>query len=144
MKRVYVSDEVWEQLMKIKVEKRFRSVDEALRHLLGVQRQENPQEAVEVTPEEGSGDSDTPLQSQAAASAVEKRLPQPAVERASPSAGTNASTRAQKHRWGFCPQCLSTYNYPGKCPTCGVGLVPFDTEEGKQLYLKLKAERGAR
>ena len=64
-----------------------------------------------------------------------------AVESPSPSAGAKAS--AQPRKWAFCPQCLSMYDRSGKCPACGADLVPFGAEEGRQLYLKLKRERGA-
>jgi hypothetical protein len=34
------------------------------------------------------------------------------------------------------------YDHQGKCPYCGVDLIPLDTEENKKLYAKLKQERG--
>jgi predicted CopG family antitoxin len=146
VKRVYVSDEVWERLMKIKVEKRLRSVDEALRLLLGVRERENTREAVEGAPEEegegGPGTSESP-QPQASSSAAGKRPPRSATERSTPSAGAKAGAQPRKHKWTFCPQCLSMYDRLGKCPACGADLVPFGTEEGRRLYLKLKRERRA-
>jgi rubrerythrin len=146
VKRVYVSDEVWERLMKIKVEKRLRSVDEALRLLLGIGERENAREAVERAPEEegeGGPGAPKPPQPQASPSAAGKRPPQPAAERSTPSAEAKASAQPRKHKWTFCPQCLSMYDHPGKCPACGADLVPFGAEEGRQLYVKLKSERRA-
>jgi predicted CopG family antitoxin len=144
MKRVYVSDEVWERLMKIKVEKRLRSVDEALRLLLGIRERENAREAVEEAPEEeGRPGAPEPPQPQASSSAAGKRSPQPAVERSTPSAEAGGGPQPRKHKWTFCPQCLSMYDFQGKCPACGADLVPFGAEEGRRLYLKLKSERRA-
>ena len=143
MKRVYVSEEVWERLMKIKVEKRLRSVDEALRLLLGI----GAGKAVETASEEGesgSGSTGTlelqPGQSRAVDAATESHSTQPA----SHSAGTDADSPPRKRRWSFCPQCLNMYDHQGKCPYCGVDLAPLDTDENKRLYLRLKGERGMR
>jgi len=71
------------------------------------------------------------------------RPPKPAAGSPPPSAGAEASARPRKHKWAFCPQCLSMYDHPGKCPACGADLVPFGAEEGRLLYLKLKRERRA-
>ena len=131
-------------MMKIKVERRLRSVDEALRLLLGIRERENAREAVEEAPEEeGEGGPGAPEPPQAPSSAAGKRPPRPAAESLSPSAGAKAGARPRKHKWAFCPQCLNMYDSQGKCPSCGADLVPFGTEEGRQLYLKLKRERGA-
>jgi len=34
MKTIHVSDEVWEALFRLKIEKRARSIDEVLKHIL--------------------------------------------------------------------------------------------------------------
>ena len=126
-------------MMKIKVEKRLRSLDEVLRHLLGMQGRE----AVEAIPE-GEGAPGTPVKPpQTTASPARSRPPRPATESPSPSAGAKAGAQPRKHKWTFCPQCLSMYDHSGKCPACGADLVPFGTEEGRRLYLKLKRERRA-
>jgi len=143
VKRVYVSDEVWERLMKIKVEKRFRSVDEVLRDLLGI----GAGKAVETALEEGESDSSStgvlesqPSQPRAVDAATESRPTQPTVS----PAGINAAPPPRKHRWSFCPKCLNMYDSQGKCPSCGADLIPLDSEESKRLYVKLKGERGMR
>ena len=131
--------------MEIKVKKRLRSIDEVLRSLLGVQKQENTQEAVETVSKEEESDSNTSVKSprsQAIASAVENRSPLSVTESAHSQAGTDASVQPRKRRWSFCPQCLNMYDHQGKCPYCGVDLIPLDTDENKKLYLKLKQERG--
>jgi hypothetical protein len=127
--------------MKIKVEKRFRSVDEVLRDLLGI----GAEKAVETAPEEGESDSSStgalelqPSQSRAVDAATESRP----TQLADSPAGTDVAPRARKRRWSFCPQCLNMYDFQGKCPYCGVDLIPLDTEENKKLYIKLKQERG--
>jgi hypothetical protein len=33
------------------------------------------------------------------------------------------------------------YDYQGKCPYCGVDLIPLDSEENKRLYMQLKGEK---
>jgi hypothetical protein len=75
--------------------------------------------------------------------AAGNRPPPPAVGSPSPSAGAKAGAQPRKRGWAFCPQCLSMYDFQGKCPACGADLVPFGTEEGRRLYLKLKRERRA-
>jgi hypothetical protein len=129
--------------MKIKVEKRFRSVDEVLRDLLGI----GAEKAVETTPEEGESDSSStgalelqPSQSRVVDAATESRP----TQLADSPAGANAAPPPKKYRWSFCPQCLNMYDHQGKCPSCGADLVPLDSEESKRLYVKLKGERGMR
>jgi hypothetical protein len=36
------------------------------------------------------------------------------------------------------------YEGGDKCPSCGVNLIPLDTDENRKMYLKLKGERALR
>jgi hypothetical protein len=65
-------------------------------------------------------------------------------ERRRPAATQAVAAGKQPPRsWRFCPECLALFDGGATCPYDGSELVPFDTEEGKQLYMKLKNERKA-
>jgi hypothetical protein len=152
-KAVWVSEELWEQLMKLKIEMRARSLEEVIAHFLD--RAVGPSETVHVG-EAGTSSSSREHSdehssvsvsaepnpqsggSQVASDADEDQSSQPA----SRPAGTDAISPSRKRRWSFCPKCLNMYDHQGKCPSCGVDLIPLDTEENKKLYIKLKRERG--
>jgi hypothetical protein len=132
-KAVWVSEQLWERLMKIKIETRARSLEEVIARLLGQPAGTSTPEnqPAPVTPAETGAQ---PSQSQATAVTGEDQSPQ--------FAGTDVAPQARKRRWSFCPQCLNMYDHQGKCPYCDADLIPMDTEENKRLYLKLKGERG--
>jgi hypothetical protein len=142
-KAVWVSDELWERLMKLKIETRARSLEEVLTHLLGQttgtstsESTSEKQPAIAVPAETETQPNHSP-----AVDVVSKDQPtQPATS----PAGTDVAPQARKRRWSFCPQCLNMYDHQGKCPYCGVDLIPLDTDENKKLYLKLKQERGGK
>jgi hypothetical protein len=152
-KAVWVSEELWEQLMKLKIEMRARSLEEVIAHFLD--RAVGPSETVHVG-ETGKSSSSRKRSdehssvsvsaepnpqsggSHVASDADEDQSSQPA----SRPAGTDANSPPRKHRWAFCPKCLNMYDFQGKCPSCGVDLISLDTEENKKLYIKLKGERG--
>jgi len=143
VKTVRVDEEVWEKLMELRTKSRARSVNEVLRQLLGLaaasrrgaQPEPEPAQAAQPNPSSEAGRSRS--------GAAGNRPPPPAVGSPSPSAGAKAGAQPRKRGWTFCPQCLSMYDFQGKCPACGADLVPFGTEEGRRLYLKLKRERRA-
>ena len=154
-KAVWVSEELWEQLMKLKIEMRARSLEEVIAHFLD--RAVGPSETVHVGEASTSSSSRKHSDehssvsvsaepnppsggSQVASDADEDQSSQPA----SRPAGVDANSPLRKHRWAFCPKCLNMYDHQGKCPYCGVDLIPLDTEENKKLYLKLKQERGGK
>jgi len=114
---------VWEKLMEVRTKSRARSVNEVLRQLLGLA----------ATDEQNPQPESKPAQSSPAT---------PSASGAALDQSQRAGTEVKMRRWSFCPQCLNMYDSQGKCPACGADLVPFGTEEGRQLYLKLKRERG--
>jgi hypothetical protein len=134
---VYLPRSLVERLRREASERGY-TLSQYLRLLLarteGAQPRSEPERVQAVQP--GSGSGARPSQPEAA----EKQSP---AGRAPSSAGAGAAAQARKHKWAFCPQCLSMYDHLGKCPTCGADLVPFGAEEGRQLYIKLKSERGA-
>jgi hypothetical protein len=127
------------RLMEIKVEKRLRSLDEVLRNLLGMRAREKPQKAAPVAPEEGESSSGAPVELE-----PQPSQPQAAAVTSKDQPPQSMGTDAKKRKWSFCPQCLNMYDFQGKCPYCGVDLIPLDTDENKKLYLKLKQERGGK
>jgi len=152
-KAVWVSEQLWERLIKLKIEMRARSLEEVIAHFLdravgssetarvsdagtGSSSQKHSNEHVSVSvsaepnPQFGG--------SQVASGTREDQPPQPAHR----PAGTEANSPSRKRRWSFCSKCLNMYDHQGKCPYCGVDLIPLDTEENKMLYIKLKQERG--
>jgi hypothetical protein len=130
-KAVWVSEELWERLMKLKIEMRARSLEEVIAHFLdhAVGSNETTQavEAGASPPSEERSDEPTPIE--------------PNLQ---PSELSDDSSPSKKRKWAFCPQCLNMYDFQGKCPYCHVDLIPLDTEENKKLYLKLKQERGGK
>jgi predicted CopG family antitoxin len=130
-KAVWVSEELWERLMKLKIETRARSLEEViarfLDHAVGSNETAQAVEASANPPSEERSDEPTPIE------------PNP-----QPSGLSDDSSPSKKRKWTFCPQCLNMYDFQGKCPYCGVDLIPLDTEENKKLYLKLKQERGGK
>ena len=112
MKRLYVSEEVWEKLQEMKLKRRARSVDQVLKELLGLPSGKGEEEETEE--------------------AVKPSPPPPPARFVSSNVD-----------WVFCPECLSIYAFEGQvdCPKCGAGLISLRTEEGRQLYQRLKAER---
>jgi len=132
-KRVYVSEEVWERLMALKLERKARSVDEILKQLLNLQL---APPSPPPSPSPPGGESARSLEATEDAVQPVRPPPPPPPPRPVPS----------RVDWGFCPQCLSVFAYEGhaKCPKCGVDLVSMRTGEGKELYRKLKAEKRER
>ena len=136
-KAVWVSEELWERLMKLKIEMRARSLEEVIARLLGQPVEASPSEK-QTSPAIPAETGTQPSQPRAEDAATESRPTQPTVS----LAGINAAPPPRKHRWAFCPKCLNMYDSQGKCPHCDVDLIPLDTEENKMRYRKLKQERG--
>jgi hypothetical protein len=136
---VYLPRSLVERLQREASERGY-TLSQYLRLLLAKTENAQPQaepERTQATQPSPSPETQ-PNQPEAVTVTVEDRLSQSAVS----PAGTDVAPQARKRRWSFCPQCLNMYDREGKCPYCGVDLIPLDTDENKMLYLKLKQERG--
>jgi Arc/MetJ family transcription regulator len=132
VKTIRVDDEVWEKLMELRTKGRARSVNEVLRQLLGLA----------TTDEQSPQPESKPAQSSSSESQSSPATPSTSGTALDQS--QRAGTEVKMRKWSFCPECLNMYDHQGKCPYCGVDLIPLDTEENKMLYLKLKQERGGK
>jgi hypothetical protein len=135
---VYLPRSLVERLQREASERGY-TLSQYLRLLLAktenMQLQPEPERVQAAQPDLGS--EPQPSQSRAADAATESYPTQPAVS----PAGTNAASPPRKRKWSFCPKCLNMYDHQGKCPSCGVDLIPLDSEENKRLYMQLKGEK---